>query len=611
MEIAPPVVSQTSCAVRILPDTVANQIAAGEVVERPSSVVKELVENSLDAGARRVYVSIRHGGKSFIEVVDDGWGMGRDDAMMAFERHATSKIRDAADLQCVTTLGFRGEALPSIASVSRVTLSTARGGASAGSEIVIEGGVLKEVRDSAPIKGTRIQVRDLFLNVPARRKFLRSEQTESTSVEEVVIRQALARPGAGFTFIRDGRPVFETEPGGAGEGLLGRIASLFGDGMEERLMPVRREAFGMRVSGFVSRPGYYKSSGEAQYVYINGRFVRDRLVNLAVNEGFHSLAPKGLRPMAFLFLDMPGGMVDVNVHPAKLEARFVDGRAVVSLVKGAILEALMAGNRGGEAPAPAAAAPSAANGPAHGWAPHFNSPPPMVHRPAFAEPVAAMEAPVERGLTPQTPDSRDVAAALKMFTGGAPREFSVVGQVFKTFILVEEAGGQLLLLDQHTAHERILHERLTRKYREGRIESQDLLFPAEVRFSRSDARIAAESREIFDRLGFVLEEFGGDTFAIRSAPSILMGKDLSAVAVGVVSSIAVGREGGLDRVAEEAINIMACRGAVKAGQRLDPREMEALVAQLKDCALPYTCPHGRPVALSITQEDLLKLFLRK
>jgi len=589
--------------IRALPDIVANQIAAGEVVERPASVIKELIENSIDAGALSVTVSFRNGGKSLIEVIDDGHGMGRDDAILAFERHATSKIQDVADLKAVATLGFRGEALPSIASVSRLSLTTCPGGGETGVEVIIEGGKLKDVRDAPPIPGTRTQVRSLFFNVPARRKFLRSESVEAAHCHEAAVREALGRPDRGFTLLRDGKAVFEARPESGGE-IDRRIAALFGGKILEQITPVECAYAGMTLSGYVSRPGVTRAGRDLQYVFINGRYVRDRLVGKALADGYRSLLPRGRFPMIFLWLTIPPDRVDVNVSPTKTEVRFVDAGSMFHLVKSGVADALQAPG-GRERPG---FAPSGV-----GLRRDFAGPAAVAKTREFYEPVAALDTSEKTDTAPQAAPAQaePAQAELLHFDTAIPDTFVAVGQVFKSFILIED-GDRLLLIDQHTAHERVNYERLTLRYREGRIDSQELLFPVQLELTARDADLMRRAVTQFERLGFFLDHFGENSFVLRAAPSLLLETDHQAVILDIIDTVA--RDGlgaSLDAVGEAAINIMACRGAVKAGQTLDREEIRNLVESLKRCRLPFTCPHGRPVALTLEKKDLLKGFLRK
>ena len=609
--------------IKILPDRVVNQIAAGEVVERPASVVKELLENSLDAGARVVFVSIRNGGKSYLEVADDGGGMSRDDAILAFERHATSKIRDADDLARVSTLGFRGEALAAIASVSRTLMSVCQHGATAGTDVTVEGGRLVDVRDGAPIPGTRIQARDLFFNAPARRKFLRSERPEAERVEEAVVRQAIARPDVSFTFVRDGKPVLELSAASGEDALIKRIGGALGEKISSGLIPVSHSLSGMSITGFISKPGHNLDGGGRQYVYLNGRLIRDRLVSLGVTEGYHSLLPRGARPAYVLFLAVPPGQVDVNVHPAKMEVRFRDGRDVVGLVKAGVLDALISLKKGlparGAAHAPGAVETAGAgSGSRDPW---LAPPPPSPHR-AFHEPVTAMfyggaeaggveTARTDTALILEPSSPRSGGEIFETFDGRISPAVRIVGPLFKSFIVAED-GERTLILDQHTVHERILRERISLRLERGAVESQELLFPFEIETPRGFGDRMERSLPILEKLGFTLTEFGSSAYAVRSAPALLAGKDPRQTAMDIIRLA-----GGplacatVSRILEESVNIMACRGAVKAGQSLEIREMESLLSQLGECVLPYTCPHGRPVAVVIPRESLLKAFLRK
>ncbi len=605
--------------IRALTDKVANQIAAGEVVERPASVVKELVENSIDAGAQQIIVAIRNGGKSHIEVTDDGDGMGRDDAIMAFERHATSKIINESDLRSIDTLGFRGEALPSIASVSRLTLWTSRSGASAGTEVHFDGGVLNSVKECAPIKGTRVFVDSLFYNTPARRKFLRSENVEAGHVRDTVIRQALGSPGVGFRFVRDGKPLFDAAPvEGDGDTFMDRVSALFGKDIADELTPVRFNHAGMGVEGYVSRPGVSYAGREKQFTFINNRFVRDRLAYHAIMEGHRSLLPKGRYPAIFLRLTIPADRVDVNVSPTKTEVRFVDGGALFHLVKSGVIDALertrLRHKEGGDDHQNENDAERfASTGVSLKTESSFWAPPvPSQHSGLneLREPMAAI-APYNETAPTRFDESGETEPELKHFDSVISEGFKPVGQIFGAFILLEE-GDRLLLLDQHTTHERINYEKLSVKYREGKVDSQELLFPMQMDLSGEDSDRVRDNLAAFEKLGFVIEEFGERTFSLRSVPALLIGKDYKALILDILSKMGkVERADDFSEISESAINIMACRSAVKAGQKLDRREIESLVEGLKLCKLPYTCPHGRPIALTLEKEDLLKGFLRK
>ncbi len=614
------VINMVTSRIRALPENVANQIAAGEVVERPASIIKELVENSLDAGATSILVSLRNGGKSMVEVTDNGCGMGRDDAILCFESHATSKIFDWNDLKSIGTLGFRGEALASIASVSRVTLSTSTPGQSAGTEVVIEGGTLRDVKDCAPIPGASIQVKSLFYNTPARRKFLRSENVEASHSREAVVVQALGRPDTGFKLVRDGKPVFESQ-GGENNRFGDRIGELFGESLLTELTPVKCAGAGMDIEGFVSRPGISRANRAYQYVFINGRYARDRLIGKAIMEGYRSLMPRGRFPAIFLRLTIAHERVDVNVSPTKTEVRFADGSSVFELVKQGVTNALRAVLNSGRSDfAPVGVsftADSFATPDEHGA---------RQDEIGFHEAVAAIH-PGQAGIKPHTENeegqyapspSPDVVippergAELLHFDSAISKNFAIVGQVFRSFILLEEED-RLLLLDQHTVSERINFEKLSTKYGEGQVDSQELLFPTHLELAKHYSEPLSNLVGQFERLGFFIEPFGDTAFALRAVPHLLLEKDYKSVIVDMLDKVPHqnGAIDNLDKVAGDVINVMACRSAVKAGQALSGAEIESLVNQLTLCKLPYTCPHGRPVALTLEKDYLLKGFLRK
>jgi DNA mismatch repair protein MutL len=603
--------------IRALPDRVANQIAAGEVVERPASIIKELIENSLDAGSSLITVFIRNGGKSLIEVTDDGAGMCRDDALMSFERHATSKIRDENDLKDIHTLGFRGEALGSIASVSRLNLSTCQNGDSTGVEVTIDGGTLRNVKDCAPIKGAKVSVSSLFYSIPARRKFLRSEKVESSHCQEAVIRQAMGRPDVRFKFVRDGRETFDTPAIGDDKDLMDRIKDLFGVDLAKELTPVDFSYGAMSLTGFISRPGTSRSGRDTQYIYINGRYVKDRLINLAINEGYRSLLPRGRYPALFLYLTISPERVDVNVSPTKTEVRFADGRSVIELVKSGLLNSLKSSREFQKESYPSVGVSFTPSDGAIVSGEH--TPNPQV---SLAQPYAALEPGLAGAGAPLATRGEENFERVNNlpFGGGVelyhfdfalPDNFVVVGQVFKTFIMVE-GDDRLLLIDQHTLHERINYEKLVTSLNDAKVDTQELLFPLQLELSRKDSEFTARNLENFKRLGFVIEAFGETSFNLRAVPSLLLAVDYKGAVIDIIDA-AVDDEIDTDFsiVAEAAINIIACRGAVKAGQTLNKEEAESLLSKLGQCALPYTCPHGRPIALTLEKNDLLKGFQRK
>ena len=465
--------------IRLLPETVASQVAAGEVVERPASVVKELIENSIDAGARKIDIIIRRGGISLIRVIDDGCGMDRDDALLSLERHATSKIRSAADLEAVATLGFRGEALPSIASVSRFRLTTREPDAIAGTEIVVNGGKLDVVRDGGEAPGTQVEVRSLFYNLPARRKFLRSESTESRNIEHQIHLQAIGHPHTAFSLLRDDRMLFQLP---AAAILTDRIRDLYGVELVERLVEIAgTSSRSIRISGFIGQAGLSRQTRTQQLVFVNGRAIESSLVTAAIREGYHTALMKGQYPVTFLFLELDPGAVDVNVHPAKREVRFRDPTAVREAIARCIHETLEAGRAAWQErfrapPGPAFGGPTKA-APDLRLRPEIPAPEESHRELPYVSPAAGagVDSGQARGLevagqAPRLPGSRfdsasEALALQQRANRTAQQEFQIIGVLSKLYVLMENADG-LVLVDQHAAHERILFEELRRRMEE-------------------------------------------------------------------------------------------------------------------------------------------------
>ena len=564
-----------------LPDDLVSKIAAGEVVERPASVVKELVENALDAGARSVSIEIEAGGKSLVRVRDDGSGMERGDAELALERHATSKLRELADLQTIATHGFRGEALPSIASVSHLLLRTRAEGSSAGTEVEVRHGRLAHVRDSGHPRGTTVEVRDLFGGVPARRKFLRADATESGHVAEAVTLLALARPLTGFVLRSGGRTLLEAPPV---EGLADRLYQLLGSDADRDLLAVEGGDSWVRVRGFVSRPDRAASARASLRLFVNGRAVRDRALSKAVAEAYRATGAKQPRFEAFLFVEVPTHLVDVNVHPAKSEVRFADPRIVFTAVERAVREALVTGTRlAPSAPAPRTDAVREA-----------------------VEAYVAGEAPSD--FRRIVPGSAAAHAAPSLLRTGGP---TVLGQHRNTYIVATD-GEALLLVDQHTAHERVRFEALLARLESRAVESQLLLAPLVVKLAPRLLAVLEASVEMLRELGYDVEPFGGGALRVAAVPALLIGQDpgagLSAILRDLLEretsdwAVADGRE----RLAAT----LACHSAVRAGQALGADAMRVIVRDLGAARHPTLCPHGRPTSIRIPREDLSRWFGR-
>jgi DNA mismatch repair protein MutL len=610
--------------IRLLPETVASQVAAGEVVERPASVVKELVENSLDAGARKIDVVIRRGGISLIRVIDDGCGMDRDDALLSLERHATSKIRSASDLQAVSTLGFRGEALPSIASVSRFRLTTREASAIAGTEIVVNGGKIEVVRDGGEPPGTQIEVRSLFYNLPARRKFLRSENTESRNVEHQIHLQAIGHPEIGFSLTRDDRIAFQLP---ATATLSDRIRDLYGVDLLQRLVELCDGASRkIRITGFIGQAGLSRQTRSQQLIFVNGRAIESNLITAAIREGYHTALMKGQYPVTFLFLEIDPAAVDVNVHPAKREVRFRDPAGVREAIVFCIQQTLERARAGWQekfhAPTAPAAAVSARGGIDLTLRPEISGPQ-ETHRelPHLHTTVAGIGDPgresaqtVRQALGPPAEriDSASEPRVPQRQDSNVPgQQFQIIGVLNKLYVLMENADG-LVLVDQHAAHERILFEELRRRMEEHGVPTQKLLLPQTFDVPPRDADWIECNLAILQRMGIGIESFGPGTFKIDSLPSFLNVSDVTQFMRKVIDDLRdTGKSASTMRLGEEMIAKTVCRHAVKANDPLRHPEIEKLIRDLLDCDLPYCCPHGRPTMIQISLAELEKKFGRK
>ena len=578
-------------AVERLPDDLVNKIAAGEVVERPASVVKELVENALDAGARSVHVEVEDGGMRLVRVRDDGQGMSRRDAEMALERHATSKLRSFDDLQSIATHGFRGEALPSIAAVSELVLRTRAEGDPAGTEVAVAHGRRQHARDAGHPRGTTVEVRDLFGAVPARRKFLRAAPTEAAHVAEALTLLALARPGTGFSLKSGGRALFEAPPV---DGLAARLFQLFGAKLVEDLVPVEGGAEWVGVRGFVSRPDRPRPARPNLRLFVNGRAVRDRALSKAVMEAYRAAGGGDRGYDAFVFVEVPPHMVDVNVHPAKTEVKFADARTVWAGVERAVRAALSGGVR--EAPAPG-------SGPAGGAE-------------AARRAGAAVATFLERAGSGETRPlwERPGIGASLAGEAGAPLEAPapvVLGQHRLVYIVASD-GEELLLVDQHTAHERVRFERLLERAGRHAVESQGLLSSLVVNLSPDLLPVLDAHVEALRELGYDVEPFGGGATRLRAVPAILGTRDPGPALERVLRDLKE-REGADWAVAgtrDRLAATLACHSAVRAGQALNLEQMGSIVRDVLRTEHPTLCPHGRPTVVRVPREELSRWFGR-
>ncbi|MEZ4598937.1 MAG: DNA mismatch repair endonuclease MutL [Syntrophotaleaceae bacterium] len=598
--------------IHILPERLCNQIAAGEVVERPASVVKELIENSLDAGATSILVEVEQGGKRLVRVTDNGVGMSRDDAFLCLERHATSKLKSEDDLGRLLTLGFRGEALPSIAAVSRMLLRTRAQDSLEAWEIYLEGGQVKRADAAGAPVGTTIEVRNLFYNLPARRKFLRTDETEFGHIADMVGRLALARPPIQFQLIHNGRSVIDVNRQSR---LAERFAELLGPALLRDMVPVDRDRNGLRLHGLVSEPTLSRPSANAMYTYINGRHIRDRVVHHAVREGYRNLIMKGRHPVLALFLDMDPSLVDVNVHPTKHEVRFRDQAAIHDFIAESVRDSLASSSRGGREsirnqltvstrPTSDAASPAAFPVNHSPAAPARQEP--LVreidaaYRPARSTAEQHGNAPVGRNL------ERLEEEGNKGFFGS----LEVIGQFHSSYILCQD-GSDLVLVDQHAAHERIAFEKLKEQYREAGVQGQQLLFPLVLDFDHREAAVLEQNMPLLEQLGFDLEPFGGPSYALKGAPGILADREGEELLRKVVGELAAyGRSALMEEVVDGLLILMACHRVVRANQLLCQREIEALLNDLDRTEFNAQCPHGRPVFKRITLAEVERMFRR-
>src|SRR5687768_17228912 len=578
-----------------LPPDLANQIAAGEVVERPASVIKELVENSIDAGARRLSITAEFGGKKLIRVEDDGEEMDPDDARLAIERHATSKIRRAADLEKIATLGFRGEALPSIASVSHFVLRTRARGAEAGTEIRVNGGAVASVAEAGMPEGTSIEVADLFYNLPARRKFLKSDAAESAQISRVVTQLALCYPEVGFTLTSSGRKVLQCPPVAT---LRDRLYQLYGE--RNDLIEVRRDRGDVKVTGYIAALAEHGPTRGPQNVFVNRRIVKDRTIAHAIIDSYSVASIKERSPEVHLFIEMPFDALDVNIHPTKAEVRFRDQSFIHEVIRRTLGDALGRGPAPElvlQAPPMGAVQPTTLPLPAS-YGTTFPS------RWASTAPAPASDSPVAPAIdsTFAPTSDRDLAPTIKPMIP--------LGQFRDTFIIAVDEEG-IAIIDQHVAHERVLFERITERLTTGRLESQRLLEPMLVELPPSGRQALLAHAADLERLGFEVEEFGGDVLRVSAYPAVLRREECEAA----IRALAEDLEG-LDRGSrvEDAIKriaaTMACHAAVKANYPLTPEKMAHILDELRRTAYSSICPHGRPVMLRLTRREVEKNFQR-
>jgi DNA mismatch repair protein MutL len=630
--------------IAILPETITNKIAAGEVVERPASVIKELLENSLDAGATDISVEITAGGRRLIRITDNGHGMSWEDALLSLERHATSKIRTDSDLDGILTLGFRGEALPSIASVSRFRLATREAGSLEGTEIVVEGGRVRDVKACGMAPGTVIMAEQLFFNTPARLKFLKSAETETGHVGDTVARMAVSRPDVAFSLVSDGRELLRVQR----SDLRRRIAQAVGKSAAGGLHEVAASEGGITVTGFISGPSVVRSATSAMFTYINGRFVRDKVVQHAIMQAYRGVIDRGRYPVLALFIELPPGEVDVNVHPSKHEVRFRRQASVHDAIQAALEEVLRRSpwltHRREPGPAATATPPTgqayreriaaaaqaslalpgrpartshpASHASADGKGAVHAAAIPDVPSSLIPHPSTASLVQEAFALVPGEPASiREPAEPFQ--PDPAPPEqagyfsaLAIIGQFHGEYILCQ-SGAELVIIDQHAASERVAYQRLRKQFLAGGVESQRLLFPDTLELSFSEAALVARFRADLARIGFELEPFGGATVIAAALPRVVAGKDGIRLVRDIVAELAaLGTSAAFDDSIDSLLARIACHSVVRGFHPLDSRQIDELLRAMDETDFAASCPHGRPVSHTITLGELEKIFKR-
>ncbi|MCP4714733.1 MAG: DNA mismatch repair endonuclease MutL [Deltaproteobacteria bacterium] len=600
--------------IKVLPELVANKIAAGEVVERPASIVKEFIDNAFDAGARTISVAVRHGGKSQVLVRDDGCGMDSEDVRACLLRHATSKLQDVDEIERISTMGFRGEALPSIASVSRLSITTRRPQDETATKLLVAGGVIESVTETMAEPGTTVDVTDLFFNTPARKKFLKSDAAEYNAIAEVFNTLALARRDVAFELSRNGAPVASYP---AVEKNAERIQQLYGQDFAANLYGLSINKTDFRVEGYIGTPEHTRVNRTGQKFFINGRPVQSPALAAALSRGYEEFLPTRRFPVCVLLLEIESGYIDVNVHPAKREVRIRSERFFLDVLVKAIRQVLREKGFGGTLPAgggaydrfrPAAYAAAAAGSARIDFQP-LKEARGQWHASQEPKPCAADSfsfTPVLRGenFTPPLFDARQ--------DGRLPFDIvRIVGQVLQTYIVAETSEG-LVVFDQHAAHEKVVYEELLKDAPERGDVSQKNIFPSALKLTIQEAALLDEHRDAFERMGFSLNALGGETYAVDAVPASMVDVDTSALLKDVLHELAESRQSrALEKRRQDLAAALACKShTVKAGRRLDISEMEALVRKLAETDNPHTCPHGRPTFFVMMRGEIEKRFKR-
>ncbi|MEZ5404742.1 MAG: DNA mismatch repair endonuclease MutL [Verrucomicrobiia bacterium] len=598
--------------IQLLDELVANQIAAGEVIERPASVLKELIENSIDAGAKKIDIEVEVGGRQLVRVTDEGHGMDRHDALLCLERHATSKVRTTQDIQAIHTLGFRGEAIPSIASISRFRLRTAEPGAASGTEIFIAGGKIETVKEIGVPAGTQIEVKNLFFNVPGRRKFLRSVETEAGHLEQLFRTYALAHPDVGWTYRVDNKTLYQLPATSSGER---RLEDVLGSEWVKQLVPVKAQEHGLCLEGWIGRAGVSRSAKTDEYWFVNARPVESRTLYYAIREGYQNALMKGRHPIAVLFLKVPAETVDVNVHPAKREIRFREDFQIRQFLVAAIRNALQTPqstplavslNTSYDQVSSQVASPVAviAEQVVHSYAPAVSLAQVVIPDALPSSQATPLDLPLPLSrVQPQTQN--------KNYENYGPLRLRLLGIVNRLYIIAESEQG-LVIIDQHAAHERVLFERVLKQKIAGAAVSQRLLVPISLELSPSQTAFLKSVRDSFEKAGLVIQEFGKNSFIIEAVPPFFPHEKIASLVQDILDELQTqGNETKTKRhFSEEVITRTVCRKAIKANDKIRHEEVDRLIEDLLACDLPYTCPHGRPTLILLNHSELEKKFGR-
>ncbi|MGD9334782.1 MAG: DNA mismatch repair endonuclease MutL [Desulfobacterales bacterium] len=596
--------------IKVLPEILSNKIAAGEVVERPASVVKELVENALDADSSRIIIEVEKGGRSLIRISDNGSGMNSDDALLATERYATSKIYKDEDLFAISTLGFRGEALPSIAAVSKFCLVTRDQTSQAGTEVVVEGGTIKKVSQVGAPSGTMVTVRQLFFNVPARRKFLKTVNTEMGHIADTVSSMALGRPDIQFRLIHNGK-IVKNWPATTDD--IDRAVDVLGKDIQNNLNKIEFASDFLTIQGWISSPRITRSTSRGIYLYVNQRFVRNRVIQNALFQGYGSRLMKGQFPMAVLFIHVPSDQLDVNVHPTKHEVKFAQQKKIHDAVSGIVEKSLHLADqpewRPKRFPEPESMDVKSRISES---APHFSIPKKEI---SIRHPATRTQHPASSIQKPASPWNQDLrftptSGQTELWPRKRFADLKVIGQFHDTYILCESLD-RIVLIDQHAAHERIIFDQLKNRSQASKKSAQKLLIPETIDLGYREAKILEELIPDLNELGLEIEPFGGNTFVVKSVPSLLENKEIKPLVIQIVEKMAqIGFTTGLEKVIDQCLILMACHGAIRANQKLSNEQIKGLLEQLDHCDQPSNCPHGRPTWISWSIKDLEKSFKR-